>query len=85
MRIDKNGVYWGLSYLKEEYQVKGREPYFFNVATIDKETREFRKQENMKLFGYHKMWYDHPIEIFSLYFIEFYWFTQFSTSKGCFK
>ena len=85
MRITKNEIYWGLSDLKEEYQTKGREPYYFGVWWLDKETRAYRKQANIKMFGYHKTWYDHPIELFSFYFFEFCWFTQFSTSEGCFK
>lgn len=84
MRINSRGFHWGLSYLKPEYRKKGREPYYFCWGIMDKEMREEfikDKKDNPKNtgpIGIFNFWYDRPHVQLNLYFICFYWSTQWS-------
>ncbi len=62
--------------------------YYFKVGLVDKEMRKamrefkgdswMRKIWGFENFGFHKFWHDCPHAQLNLYFIVFYWSTQWT-------
>ena len=85
-KLCKEGIEW---YQTEKTLGTDRYFYYFKVGLMDKEMRkayvEFSEEDGWMRkiwgwpnFGLHKFWYDCPHAQLNLYWIVFYWSTQWT-------
>lgn len=85
-KLCKDGIEW---YQTEKTLGSDHYFYYFKVGLMDAEMRNaYRKFENdnwlekvfgWQNFGLHRFWYDCPHAQLNLYYINFYWSTQWTT------